>query len=193
MYIDDSDSMSGGDHLPEATRALARLGAHLGMAPTRIVKFGSSPRVMTPRSEVGMGEEVARAAAKEWNGSSGGTYMWKMIENDILQQYLPGAGRLRVFIITDGMDEMSPWAYRGLVLVGSLSKGRKDCQDLQVIGAMIILSSQSKDAISCCSQTALILLLIGGRIFMNDVPICWSLAPPLLLLLLLLLLLMCRP
>lgn len=113
MYIDDSDSMNG-PHFFEARRALNRMAQNLGTAPTRIVKFGSSPMVLAPRSGVGLGGEAVRKAAKSWDGSSGGTYMWKMIEDDIFEQYVPGSGRLRIFIITDGMDELSPRAYRGL-------------------------------------------------------------------------------
>ena len=34
--------------------------------------------------------------------------MWKMIEEDVRSRYLPGHGRLRLIVITDGEDTHSP-------------------------------------------------------------------------------------
>ncbi len=47
-----------------------------------------------------------------------GTYMWEMIYDDIIDRYLPNAGRgggvLRVVIITDGYDTHSPPPFNGI-------------------------------------------------------------------------------
>ena len=43
-----------------------------------------------------------------WDGSSGGTYMWHMIEQDVLERYRPGSGTLRLIVVTDGHDTLSP-------------------------------------------------------------------------------------
>ena len=44
------------------------------------------------------------APLQRWDGSSGGTYMWKMIEEDIMFANNPSEHPLRVFIVTDGDD-----------------------------------------------------------------------------------------
>ena len=49
-----------------------------------------------------------------WDASSFGTYMWHMIEQDVLNRYRPGPGKLRLIIITDGEDRHSPHPYNGL-------------------------------------------------------------------------------
>ena len=41
--------------------------------------------------------------AAQWNGTSGGTYLWKMIEEDVSTRYTPGQGRLRLIVITSVM------------------------------------------------------------------------------------------
>ena len=51
---------------------------------------------------------LSSVVAAQWNGTSGGTYMWKMIEEDVRSRYLPGHGRLRLIVITDGEDTHSP-------------------------------------------------------------------------------------
>jgi len=47
-----------------------------------------------------------------WDGTSNGTYMWKMIDVDIKGNFDPGAA-LRVHLITDGQDTNSPAPFTG--------------------------------------------------------------------------------
>ena len=49
-----------------------------------------------------------------WDGSSGGTYLWHMIQQDVLGRYRPAGGKLRLIVITDGHDTLSPAQYAGL-------------------------------------------------------------------------------
>ena len=39
---------------------------------------------------------------KRWDATSLSTYMWHMIEQDVLSRYRPGRGTLRLIVITDG-------------------------------------------------------------------------------------------
>jgi len=52
---------------------------------TRVVKFGSHMSVLSPRED----DFSYAAVALGWNGASGGTYMWKMIEDDVQERYKP--------------------------------------------------------------------------------------------------------
>ena len=40
--------------------------------------------------------------------------MWHMIEEDVLARYRPGTGTLRLVVVTDGQDTLSPAAYKGI-------------------------------------------------------------------------------
>ena len=60
------------------------------LARSATVEMSRPPRAHTPR--------------QAWDASSGGTYMWHMIECDVMSRYIPGKGRLRIVIITDGED-----------------------------------------------------------------------------------------
>ena len=118
IYLDDSGSMQG-SNLYEGQRALSSLESRLKreeddqsdqrFLPTRIVKFGEHPTVLNP-SEEDWNCALVNAA---WDGSSGGTYMWKMIQDDIRTRYKPAGGKLRVVVITDGYDVLSPPPYQG--------------------------------------------------------------------------------
>ena len=55
-----------------------------------------------------------------WDGSSGGTYLWHMIQQDVLGRYRPAGGKLRLIVITDGHDTLSPAQYAGLRGMGTL-------------------------------------------------------------------------
>ena len=117
LYLDDSGSMSFptgvtlGTRLDEGRRVLSSL-APLLAGTTRVLKFGSSATVLVPREEE---TEVSGALVSlAWDGSSGGTYMWKMIEDDVCQRYQPGAGKLRLVVVTDGHDTLSPSEYNGV-------------------------------------------------------------------------------
>lgn len=137
VYLDDSGSMThpqdvfGGRGSPiHAGRAV--LAALWPMIKTggayRVLKFGSNKTLLVPRdaSEEGRSfmqgnssSSMATAAnaslvAMSWNGSSGGTYMWHMIEHDVLDRYVPSGGKLRLVIITDGEDTLSPRGYSGV-------------------------------------------------------------------------------
>jgi hypothetical protein len=49
-----------------------------------------------------------------WNANQPGTYLWKMIEDDVQARYRPGTGKLRLVVITDGEDNLSPHEYQGM-------------------------------------------------------------------------------
>jgi len=122
VYLDDSDSMAG-PNLIEGRCILARIVQDIGKAPTRIVKFGFQPRVLTDRvNGDAVADSLYHALDVHWNGNSGGTYMWKMIELDIKGKYRAGDAKLRVFILTDGMDQLSPRKYQGLKGIDRMMK-----------------------------------------------------------------------
>ncbi len=88
-----------GSNLNEGYKALSsleeRLKAHddeSRFLPTRIVKFGDHPQVLAPSDE----HWSAMLVSAAWDASSGGTYMWKMIQEDIKSKYRPAGGKLRV-------------------------------------------------------------------------------------------------
>ena len=132
-YLDDSGSMtswqgsrtpwnassfgfsssSSGRPLDEAHRVLESLEPHL-RGPTRVVKFGSAPTVLAPRDTGGLTAAGSTAATLAWDGSSGSTYMWDMILNDVRARYVPEGGKLRLVVVTDGQDTDSPGAYQGI-------------------------------------------------------------------------------
>jgi len=70
---------------------------------------------------------------------AGGTYMWHMIERDVIKRYEPGPGTLRIYVVTDGEDMQSPYPYMGMngmnpLMEGLLARGYKvkvmDCDNL---------------------------------------------------------------
>ena len=77
---------------------------------SRIIKFGNYPTVLNPSEEDWSVSLVSTA----WDGSSGGTYMWKMILDDVQTRYKPAGGKLRIVVITDGYDNWSPAPYKGV-------------------------------------------------------------------------------
>jgi hypothetical protein len=115
LYLDDSCSMEG-TNLYQAKQALESLESRLKtdsedrFLPTRIVKFGDRSVVLSPSEEDWNRSLVSLA----WDGTSGGTYMWKMIQEDIRGKYRPAGGKLRVVVITDGADNLSPAPYNGV-------------------------------------------------------------------------------
>ncbi|CAE7356731.1 unnamed protein product [Symbiodinium sp. CCMP2456] len=135
MYLDDSGSMRatvqgmfGKSGLQLGQDALDQV-VPLLQGPTRILKFGTLPKVLLPREELSASQERAATetllhsvVAARWNGTSGGTYMWKMIEEDVRSRYLPGHGRLRLIVITDGQDTHSPGVYCGIKGMDALMK-----------------------------------------------------------------------
>jgi len=108
VFLDDSGSMRS--LLPKAIHVWEDIAERLKNNPTRIVKFGSDKHVIMPRSD----RILAMAVNISWDASSGGTYMWEMILRDIQATYKPGAGLLRVFVITDGEDALSPPPFHGM-------------------------------------------------------------------------------
>ena len=108
LYLDDSGSMVGSG-IDEGCAALRAISPLLrGM--TRVIKFGSAPTLLAPR-DVGVSDSLVQMA---WDGSSGGTYMWHMIEQDVRTRYRPGSGKLRLIVVTDGQDTLSPGEYNGV-------------------------------------------------------------------------------
>lgn len=113
LYLDDSGSMSG--NLALGKSALVSMAHLLKGSKTRIVKFGAGKTVISPREE----KWSTALTCLNWDGSSGSTYMWKMIEEDVLRRFRPGPpgasqGKLRLVVITDGFDTDSPGAYCGI-------------------------------------------------------------------------------
>ncbi len=108
VYLDDSGSMSS-SRLQQGQAALEKMAPLLG-GPTRVIKFGMGKSVLAPREE-GFSTSLVSMC---WDGSSGGTYMWHMIQEDVLERYRPGGGKLRLVVVTDGHDTMSPGEYSGL-------------------------------------------------------------------------------
>jgi len=116
LYLDDSGSMSWTNRasttpLIEGHKVLSALSPLL-RGSTRIVKFGSVPTVLAPREE---SHNISQSLMQlNWDASSGGTYMWHMIQEDVLARYRPGTGTLRLVVVTDGQDTQSPAAYNGI-------------------------------------------------------------------------------
>lgn len=109
IYLDDSGSMQGSE-LSMAQDLWWKMAERLQENPTRILKFGSKKHLVSPRTTT----FSRQAVAINWNASSGTTYMWHMILEDVLSTYRPGPGRIRAFVITDGGDTDSPAPYRGM-------------------------------------------------------------------------------
>ena len=120
VYLDDSQSMTWGVHssanlfgtrLEEGKRVLQSLRPLID-GPTRVVKFGSHPTVVATRQPA---DEIPESSLQlQWDGSSGATYMWKMIEEDVVGRYTPSGGKLRIVVVTDGEDTRSPGEYQGM-------------------------------------------------------------------------------
>eukprot|EP00913_Durusdinium_trenchii_P000149 g134.t1 len=110
-------------------------------SPTRVCTFADHKQVIVPREEprsrrsaengarslvvVEEGEQGKYFSPKfdslnpeilclQWKGKSAGTYMWHMILTDLRDKYIPGNGKLRVIVITDGLDVSSPHPYHGI-------------------------------------------------------------------------------
>jgi hypothetical protein len=112
VYLDDSGSMS--HNLSMGKSALASMAPLMQGTSTRIIKFGSGKTVISPREQ----SWSTALTCLNWDAGSGSTYMWKMIEDDVLRRYRPGpgapAGKLRLIVITDGFDTHSPGEYQGI-------------------------------------------------------------------------------
>lgn len=142
LYLDDSGSMSG--NLGQGKAALQDMSGLLQGTHTRIVKFGSGKAVVSPREN---GWSTALTCLN-WNASSGSTYMWKMIEDDVLLRYRPTpGGKLRIIVLTDGFDTDSPGEYHGIrgmdpMMKTLLSKGYDIEFHIVVLGQHYSKSSQ---------------------------------------------------
>ena len=102
VFLDDSFSMSG-TNLDQGKSVLREIQSLLQDSRTRIVKFGSSKSIILPR-----GTAWSPLLASSWDASSGGTYMWHMIKEDVESMFVPAGGKLRLIVITDGFDCESP-------------------------------------------------------------------------------------
>lgn len=114
VYLDDSASMAYGvfsswlDVAHPLFQLLAPLWQH---TLTQVVLFGSDKNVVVPMAKSFHVEKVL----KSWKGRGGSTYMWHMIEQDILNKHVAKVGtRFRVFVVTDGHDNGSPGDYSGV-------------------------------------------------------------------------------
>ena len=116
LYLDDSGSMNWPwpnltTPLTEGRKVIWSLSPLL-RGPTRILKFGSMPTTIAPREEQ---HALTHGLMQlHWTGDSGGTYMWHMIQEDVLARYRPGNGKLRLIVVTDGEDTQSPEGYNGV-------------------------------------------------------------------------------
>ena len=116
LYLDDSYSMK--TNLVAAHTMLNSLSSIIRKR-SRIVKFGTGKTILNARDD----DWVPALVHAGWTGSSGGTYMWKMIEEDVANRYRPGKSKIRIVLITDGLDCMSmPEDYRGIQGMDPLMK-----------------------------------------------------------------------
>jgi hypothetical protein len=123
--------------LDEGKKALESLAPALGSLPCRVLKFSNRPSVLRLREEGSSGSSSSLPQkfhgkpggggsgssgissslpqiTSGWDGSGVGTYLWHMIQEDVVERYRPGQGRLRLVVVTDGQDNMSPADYRGM-------------------------------------------------------------------------------
>lgn len=128
VYLDDSVSMKSGQNLASAHAAYKAIAPALRETPTRVVMFGTGKSELVSRGS-GSGSSGGSSSASggkqleqvpsglvvatdhvtsQWQATSGGTYLWHMIYKDITARYQPGPGTLRVYVITDGEDMLSP-------------------------------------------------------------------------------------
>ncbi|CAB9523253.1 expressed unknown protein [Seminavis robusta] len=114
VYLDNSGSMSFGffsSWLDIAHPLLKRMAPSLQGAPTSVILFGSDQEVVVREAKTFNVEAILR----QWKGQIGGTYMWHMIQQDLLEnRKVVSSRRLRVFIVTDGEDNKSPGDYMGV-------------------------------------------------------------------------------
>lgn len=142
LYLDDSGSMYA--NLGQGKAALQDMSGLLQGTHTRIVKFGAGKVVVSPREN----SWSTALTCLNWDASSGSTYMWKMIEDDVLQRYRPNpGGKLRIIVLTDGFDTDSPGAYHGIrgmdpMMKTLLSKGYDIEFHIVVLGKHSSKSSQ---------------------------------------------------
>ena len=118
LYLDDSPSMnewtgwfSFKTRLQLGKKVLRSLAPVLGSSPCRVLKFSDQPTVLSPRKKGGVSLSQVSSG---WDGSGDGTYLWHMIQTDVLNRYRPGTGKLRLVVVTDGDDNMSPSNYQGM-------------------------------------------------------------------------------
>ena len=121
VYLDNSRSMqeltswsSFTTRLAVGKQVLGALAPALGPLPCRLLKFDARARVLRPRQPGGVGKALP-TIERGWDGSGYGTYLWHMIETDVKERYRPAGGKLRLVVVTDGDDNMSPLPeYKGM-------------------------------------------------------------------------------
>jgi hypothetical protein len=122
LFLDDSKSMRGknlqvGKELLRQLEPIlsTRSNAENVSSALRVVKFGTDKTVLQLRDNK---FNNLNAVLLGWDGSSETTYLWKMLEQDILKRYRPSQnpkqGKIRIIILTDGYDTQSPGSYRGV-------------------------------------------------------------------------------
>mmetsp|Transcript_23750 Transcript_23750/g.27934 ORF Transcript_23750/g.27934 Transcript_23750/m.27934 type:complete len:380 (+) Transcript_23750:2-1141(+) len=109
LYLDNSVSMTNGSNLKLAHQAFESILPQFNNIPTRVVVFGSYKDEIVVRDK-----NIPKIPIlPHWDGNGGGTYLWHMIDRDIVKRYKPSKGTLRVYVITDGGDIESPYPYYG--------------------------------------------------------------------------------
>jgi hypothetical protein len=121
LYLDDSPSMreqtdwfSFTSRLDQGKSVLSWLAPMLLRGPCRVLKFSNQATVLKPREEKGSLSSSFSQIDASWNGMGNGTYLWHMIQDDVTKRYRPGTGKLRLVVVTDGDDNLSPHEYRGM-------------------------------------------------------------------------------
>ena len=119
---------------------------------SRVLLFGSDKSVIKGRDN---GLDVLDDM--QWRGDSGGTYLWHMVFNDVQLRYEPGPGTLRVVVITDGEDMLSPGDFIGMrgmdpLMSGLLARGYKIEWNIVVLG-LDARSPEAKRFSDLCGAT----------------------------------------
>lgn len=123
IYLDSSLSMNEYTSAWNTTTRLSQ-GKHVlrtilpalgSQDPVRVLTFSSVPSLVMPRSTTGSSKSLQKILEGGWESTNcGGTYLWHMIEQDVLYRYRPGQSKLRLIVVTDGDDNCSPTEYLGV-------------------------------------------------------------------------------
>jgi len=101
--------------LEQGRQALKSLAPALGSSlPCRVLKFSNRPQLLKIRDDETSVSSSLPQINTHWDGSGIGTYLWHMIQTDVMDRYRPGTGKLRLVVVTDGEDNMSPAGYQGM-------------------------------------------------------------------------------
>lgn len=108
----------------------------------------------------------------QWTGRSAGTYMWHMILEDLREKYVAAGGKLRVIVITDGLDTHSPEPYRGIAgmhpMMNELLKDGYDIEWHIVVVALNKAFSSEISKLDASRYEALAELTGGGFLHIDE-------------------------